>query len=90
MEWGKIFVNDTNNKGLISNIYKQLIQLKSQKTKQLQSKNGQKALRHFSKEDRQMTSSVKRCSRSLIIQFSSEQIEMTVRYHLIPVRMAAI
>ena len=35
MEWGKIYVNDTNNKGLISNIYKQLIQLKSQKTKQL-------------------------------------------------------
>ena len=86
MEWGKIFVNDATNKGLISNIYKQLIQLKSKKPKQSQLKNGQKALRHFSKEDRQMTNSVQRCSRSLI--FREKQIETTVRYHLTPARVA--
>ena len=86
MEWGKIFVNDATNKGSISNIYKQLIQLKSKKPKQSQLKNGQKALRHFSKEDRQMPNSVQRYSRSLI--FREKQIETTVRYHLTPARVA--
>ena len=40
-DWQKIFANDVTDKGLISKIYKQFIELKY-KTKQTLSKNGQK------------------------------------------------
>ena len=53
-EWEKIIASETTDKGLISKIYKQLIQLNTRK-QTIQSKSGKKDLnRHLSKEDTQV------------------------------------
>ena len=88
MEWEKIFASNATDKGLITKIYKQLIQLDNKK-QITQSKNGRRPKQTFLQG--RHVDGQKALEKMLNITIIREmQIKTIMRYHFTLVRMAII
>ena len=89
LEWEKVFANETIDKGLISKIYKQLMQINIKKINSPIKKWMEDLNSHFFKDDIQMANkNMKKCSIPCITR--ETQIKTTMRYYLTLVRTATI
>jgi hypothetical protein len=88
-EWEKIFAGYVSDKGLITRISRELKILNSPKINEPIKKWATELNRTFSKEEVQVAKKhMKKYSLSLVIK--EIQIKITLRFHLIPVRIAII
>ena len=83
IDWEKIFTNLTSNRGLISNIYKELKKVDSRKSNSAIKKWGTELNKGFSTEEYRVAEKhLKKCSTSLVIR--EIQIKTTLRFRLTP------
>jgi hypothetical protein len=88
-DWERIFTYPKSERGLISNIYKELKKEDSRNSNNPIKKWGSELKKEFSPEEYQMTEKhLKKCSASLTIR--KMQIKTTLRFYLTPARMAKI
>ena len=88
-DWERIFTYPKSDRGLISNIYKELKKVDSRKSNNPIKKWGSELNKEFSPEEYQMAEKhLKTCSTSLIIR--EMQIKINLRFHLTTVRLAKI
>jgi hypothetical protein len=88
-DWEKIFTNPTSDRGLISNIYKELKKLDSRKPNNPIKKRGTELNNEFSTEEFRMAEKhLRKCSTCLVIR--EMQIKTTLRFYLTSIRMAKI
>ena len=86
-KWEKIFVNSMTDQGLISKIYKQLIQLNIKNIPNNPIKKWTEELNRPLFQRRQTDGQEAHEKCSTLLFFREIQIKTTVRYHLIPVRI---
>jgi hypothetical protein len=88
-EWEKIVPSYTLDKGLITRIYREIKKLNSPKINEPIKKCATERNKTFSKEEIQMAKKhMKKCSPYLAVK--EMEIKTSLRFHLIPVRIAII